>query len=101
MKLPVCGKSGNLLTWLADFLHMRLQVVRLNNIYSHTVSETSGVPLPVLGPTLFLLITNDVSNILEKLDGEFNPQIILPIYDVVYVGWGTTPFDYYLRHRII
>ena len=55
MKLPAYGISGSLLTWIADFFHMRLQVVKLNNMYSHTVSVTSGVPQrSVLGPTLFL-----------------------------------------------
>ena len=39
-------------TWIVDFLHMRLQMVKLNNMYSHTVSVTSGVPLgSVLRPT--------------------------------------------------
>ena len=43
MKQPAYGKSGNLLTWIADFFHMKLQVVKLKNIYSHIVSFTHVV----------------------------------------------------------
>ena len=48
---------------------MRLQVVKLIKIHSHTVSVKSGVPqgsVPEL--TLFLLFINDVSNICKELD---------------------------------
>ena len=37
VKLPAYGLSGNLLAWLAEFLHGRSQTVKLNNCYSHNV----------------------------------------------------------------
>ena len=52
IKFPAYGINGNLYTWISDFLHNRLQVVKMNNIYSHTIKVTSGVPQgSVLGPT--------------------------------------------------
>jgi Reverse transcriptase (RNA-dependent DNA polymerase) len=36
IKLPAYGINGNLYTWISDFLHNRVQVVKMNYIYSHT-----------------------------------------------------------------
>jgi len=36
VKLPAYGLSGNLLAWLAEFMHNRSQIVKLNNSYSHS-----------------------------------------------------------------
>ena len=54
IKLPAYGINGNLHTWISDFLHNRLQVVKMNKTYSHTIKVTSGVPQgSVLGPTFY------------------------------------------------
>jgi len=45
IKLPTYGLSGNLLAWLAEFLHNRSQTVKLNSSYSHRVHVISGVSL--------------------------------------------------------
>jgi len=37
IKLPVYGLSGNLLAWLAEFLHNRSQIVKLNSCCLHKV----------------------------------------------------------------
>jgi hypothetical protein len=43
IKLPAYGINGNLHTWLSDFLHNRLQVVKMNKTYSHTIKVTIAV----------------------------------------------------------
>lgn len=59
IKLPAYGINGNLYTWISDFLHNRLQVVKMNNTYSHTIKVTSGVPQgSVLGPNLCIFMTS-------------------------------------------
>ena len=87
IKLPAYGMNGNLFTWISDFLHNGLKVVKMNNTYSHSVKLADGVPQGiVLGPTLFLLFTNDVSSTLDDLDVKhklFADDIKLyPTYDL-------------------
>jgi hypothetical protein len=62
-KLQSYNISGDLLDWIAAFLDHRSQQVIISNCLSDTVLITSGVPQgSVLGPTLFLLYINDLSD---------------------------------------
>ena len=55
--------------WIAAFLDHRSQQVLINNFPSNIILITSGVPQgSVLGPTLFLLHTNDLTDAFKNLN---------------------------------
>ena len=57
----ICGKLG---IWLHNFLSGRVQHVITNNVKSFATEVTSGVPQgTVLGPLLFLLLIDSISDI--------------------------------------
>ena len=55
-KLQAYGIAGNLLDWITNLLSNRTRKVKINNILSHIVDVSSGVPRGSLGPTLFLYL---------------------------------------------
>ena len=61
-KLSHYGITGKLHNWIQNFLTMRTQQVVLEGVSSSSITVTSGAPQGmVLGPLLFILYLNDLT----------------------------------------
>ena len=67
IKLNHYGITGNIHTWITDFLHNRTQRVLVRGTFSEPIAVKSGVPQgTVLGPLLFLVYINDMPDTVKS-----------------------------------
>jgi len=80
-KLKKIGISGALLNWFKNYLDNRKQHVVINGQYSSCSQIMAGVPQgSVLGPLLFLIYINDITNVIQSEVRLFADDTILYVY---------------------
>ena len=91
IKLNAYGITGSLLLWLKDFLHNRSQVTRVGDVYSSENCLVSGIVQgSCLGPLLFMIYINDVT---DALGSDCTCQLFaddLKLYSVASIASNNT-----------
>ena len=87
LKISNYGITGYLLQWFQSYLLSRRQKVFINQTYSSDKPLSAGVPQgSVLGPLLFLIYINDISDDLTGLARLFADDTSLSFYIVKSYG---------------